>query len=65
MQGQLTDRELTAVIDTRCAHCAVPLRIEVSSSLGCRLASRDAAPVVSVPLVNLKRLKDPSIIHAF
>jgi hypothetical protein len=66
VQGQLTGRELTAVIDSACAHCSRPLRIEVTSSLRYRVMAGDtAAPVISVPLVNFKRLRDPSIIHAF
>ena len=65
VQGQMTGRELTAAIDTACAHCSQPLRIEVTSSLRYRVTTPEAAPVISVPLVNFKRLKDPSIIHAF
>lgn len=65
MQGQLTGREVTAVIDTACAHCSRPVQVEVTSSLAYRVTTADAVPVISVPLVNIKRLKDPSIIHAF
>ena len=65
MQGQLTGREVTAVIDTACAHCSRPVQVEVTSSLAYRVTTPGAVPVISVPLVNLKRLKDPSIIHAF
>lgn len=65
VQGQMTGRELTAAIDTACAHCSRPLRIEVTSSLRYRAQTPEAAPVISVPLVNFKRLEDPSIIHAF
>ena len=65
MQGQLTGRELTAVIETACAHCSRPIRVEVTGSLAYRVTTPGAAPVISVPLVNFKRLKDPSIIHAF
>jgi hypothetical protein len=61
----MTGRELTVAIDTACAHCSQPLRIEVTSSLRYQVTTPQAAPVISVPLVNLKRLKDPSIIHAF
>ena len=65
MQGQLTGRELTAVIETACAHCSLPVDVEVTSSLAYRVTTPGAVPVISVPLVNFKRLKDPSIIHAF
>jgi len=65
VQGQLTGRELTAVIETACAHCSRPIRVELTSSLGYRVTTPGAAPVISVPQVNFRRLKDPSIIHAF
>ncbi len=65
VQGQLTGREQTAIIETACAHCSWPVQVEVTSSLAYRVTTPSAAPVISVPLVNLKRLKDPSIIHAF
>ncbi len=65
MQGQLTGRELTAVIDTTCAHCSRPIQVEVTSSLRYQVQTPEATPVISVPLVNFKRLEDPSIIHAF
>ncbi len=64
-RGQLTGRELAAVIDSVCAHCSRPMQIEVASSLRYQVTTRGAAPLISVPLVNFKRLKDPSIIHAF
>ena len=65
MQGRLTGRELTAVIETACAHCTQPMRVEVTSSLAYQVTTPGADPLISVPLVNFKRLKDPSIIHAF
>jgi hypothetical protein len=61
----MTGRELMAAIDTVCAHCSRPLRVEVTGSLRYRVTTPGAAPVISVPLVNFERLKDPSIIHAF
>ena len=65
MQGRLTNRDLTAVIDSECAHCARPMQIELTSALGYRVVTAGAEPVVSLPLIDLHRLKDPSIIHAF
>jgi hypothetical protein len=53
VQGRLAGRELTAVIETACAHCSQPMRIEVTSSLAFRATTPGAD------------LKDPSIIHAF
>ena len=65
MQGRLAGRELTTVIETACAHCSWPIEVEVTSSLAYRVTTPGSTPVISVPLVNFKRLKDPSIIHAF
>jgi hypothetical protein len=65
VQGQLTGREVAAVIDTACAHCSRPMRIEISSKLCYRVTTAEADPVISVAFVNFKRLRDPSIVHAF
>jgi len=65
VQGRLTNRDLTAVIDSECAHCAQPLQIELTSALGYRVVTDGAEPMISLPLIDFKRLKDPSIIHAF
>ncbi len=65
MQGRLTNRDLTAVIDSECAHCARPMQIELTSALSYRVITDGAEPMISLPLIDFKRLKDPSIIHAF
>ncbi len=65
VQGRLTNRNLTAIVESQCAHCAEPIRVELTSELAYRVLSAGATPVVSSPLVDLRGLKDPSIIHAF
>jgi hypothetical protein len=37
----------------------------VGSDLRYRILTEEAQPLVSVPFVDFKRLKDPSIVHAF
>jgi hypothetical protein len=64
VQGHLRNESLTVTFQTECAHCARPLRIEVDDQLTYRVADA-AAPLIFVPLVDFKKLKDPSIIHAF
>ncbi len=65
VQGQLRQTSLTASIATQCAHCGQPLHIEIDHDLKCRVAEPDARPLITVPLVDFARLKDPSIIDAF
>lgn len=65
MQGRLTGHDIEAIIDTECAHCSAPMQIELTSALRYRVLTAEAEPVISLPIVNLQRLKEPSIIHAF
>ncbi len=37
----------------------------VGSDLSYRVDSDEAMPLLSIPFVDFKKLKDPSIIHAF
>ena len=65
VQGQLKDRVIEASIHTECAHCQQAIEIEIDSRLAMRAVTAGARPVISTPLVNLKRLKAPNIIDAF
>ncbi len=65
MQGQLRREKLTVQIATECGHCHLPLHLEVDSDLNYRVAEAAAAPLLFAPLMNLRKLKDPSIIDAF
>lgn len=65
MQGQLRREKLTIHIDTECGHCHTPLHLEVDSDLNYHVAEPEAAPLLFVPLMNLRKLKDPSIIDKF
>ena len=56
---------MSVVIDTECGHCHRPLRIEIDGELNYRVATEGAQPFVSVPLVDLHKLEDPSIIERF
>lgn len=64
MQGQLRGEALSVSIETECAHCRQPLHIEIDSALRYRVADPGAEPLVFVPLVDVDRLADPSIIDA-
>ena len=65
MQGRLRRRRLAGTLRTQCAHCAEPLELAVDSELRVRVLAAGARPLVSTPFVNLKRLKDRTIIDAF
>ena len=64
VQGHLRNESVTASFRTECGHCAQSLRFEVDSELAYRV-EEGANPLIFVPFVNFKKLKDPSIIHAF
>jgi hypothetical protein len=65
VQGQLRREHLTVHIETECGHCREPLHLEVDSELNYRVQESNAAPLVFIPIVNMKKLDDPSIIDAF
>ena len=65
MQGRLFNKPLSVRIETECAHCKQPLRLEIDSELQIKAVEPGAEPLVFVPLVDFKTLKDPSITDAF
>ena len=65
VQGHLRNEPIAVTIETECAHCSRPMRIEIDHELGFRVDTEGAEPLVFVPLVNFEKLKDPSIIDAF
>ena len=64
MQGRLRGEDLTAVIDTECAHCGLPIRVEIDSDLDYRVDTDGASPLVCTPFVDVSAL-GPSIIDGF
>ena len=65
MQGQLAKKALSVAITTECAHCSEQIHLEIDSELNFRVVGESANPVVFVPLVDLAKLDDPSIIDGF
>jgi hypothetical protein len=65
VQGQLRKESLSVDIITECAHCSRLMRIKIDSELNHTVAVEGAEPLVFIPLVNFKKLTDPSIIDAF
>ena len=65
MQGQLRGEPLSFIIETSCAHCGQPIRIEMDGELNYRIVEEGAEPLIHVPMVDFDELDDPSIIDAF
>ncbi len=65
VQGQLRNEKLSARIETECAHCHQPLRLEIDSDLKIKSVEPGAQPLVFAPLVDFGALQDHSIIDAF
>ena len=65
VQGQLLNKTVEAEISTLCRCCDRPLQLSVASDLSYRILSDDAEPVISVPSVDIGKLKEASIIHDF
>jgi hypothetical protein len=65
VQGQLRNEPLRFTIETSCAHCSRPIRLEIDSALKFSFIEAGAEPLVFVPQVDFSRLEDPSIIDAF
>ena len=64
VQGQLTGEPTTVSFATECACCGEPFRIDIDDEL--TYSVFDATePLVFMPLVNFKKVKDPSIVDVF
>jgi hypothetical protein len=64
VQGRLRGEDLRGVIDTECAHCGLPIRVEIDSHLNYRVQTDGASPLVCTPFVEVSGLT-PSIIDGF
>jgi hypothetical protein len=65
VQGQLRDESLSFTLESACAQSGRSIQIEIDGELNYRVLRGDAEPLLFVPLVDVDRLKDPSIIDAF
>jgi hypothetical protein len=65
VQGRLWDGPLDFLIETLCAQSGQPIQIEIDGQLAYRVRQVDADPIIFVPLMDVDRLDDPSIIDAF
>jgi hypothetical protein len=65
VQGRLHGEDLTFNIKTECACCGREIRFNMKSDLSYSLADETSDPMFFVPMVDLTRLKAPSIIDDF
>jgi hypothetical protein len=65
VQGQLWKENLSSVVETGCASSGRPIQIEIDSELSYRVVEEKADPHLFVPLIDVEKLDDPSIIDAF
>jgi hypothetical protein len=64
VQGQLRKEAIRATIESECACCGRPLRIE-SDGRDVHQVDEGARPMVFFPLVDFRKWLDPSIIDGF
>jgi hypothetical protein len=65
VQGQLRKQALSFTIETECGHCGEQIILEMDSRLNYRVLQDDAIPVIYAPMLDAKKLDDPSIIDGF
>ncbi|MCP4541104.1 MAG: hypothetical protein GY832_28555 [Chloroflexi bacterium] len=65
VQGQLWGEHLSFVVETECANSGQLIQIEIDSELKYRIAKGEADLRIFVPLIDVDKLDDPSIIDAF
>jgi hypothetical protein len=65
VQGHLRGEPLILTIDTECAHCTRAIQLQIDGNLNVQVRTEGATPMVFVPMVDLPKLDDPSIIDAF
>lgn len=53
------------MVDTECAHCSRPMKIEIDSDLNVRPAGEGCEPMIFIPQVDLVNTREKSIIDAF
>lgn len=64
VQGHLRNEPVEVSIQSECAHCAQPIRLEIDHELRYRVVE-GGDPLVFVPLLDFEKLKAPSIIDDF
>ncbi len=65
VQGRLRGEEVTVRVVSECALSKRPMLMEIDSDMNYSCDDEDCSPMIFVPKVDFKSLKDPNIIDAF
>jgi hypothetical protein len=65
VQGLLRKEYVSVTVDTSCAHCSRPMKIEIDSDLEIKVEDNDCEPIIFVPDVDFSTLEDENIINSF
>ncbi len=65
VQGRLRQEKLAVTVRSECACCGRPIELEIDSEMHCRVLSEGASPLLTVPMVDFRRLEAPNIIDDF
>jgi len=65
VQGRLRKENVSISVASECAHCKKPIHMEIDSEMNVRCRENGCRPMIFVPEVDFRRLRDPNIIEAF
>jgi len=65
VQGRLRKEDLSVTVETECAHCARPMRIQIDNKLRHHAHDEGAEPLVFTPNIDWATFTEPNIIHAY
>ena len=65
VQGRLRDEEVSISVVSECAFSKRPMYMDIDSDMNCTCEDPSCSPVIFVPEVDFKSLRDPNIIDAF
>jgi hypothetical protein len=65
VQGRLREEDVSISVISECAHCKRPMHLEIDGDMNWNSPDGDCSPIIFVPDVDFRTLKDPDIIDAF
>jgi hypothetical protein len=65
VQGRLTGAPVSVHLESRCALCARPIRLEVDQELRWHAPDPGLRPLIMEPSVDWSCFLEPTILHAY
>ena len=65
MQGRLRGEEVSISVVSECAHCKQPMHMKIDSDMNWSSQDSSCSPIIFVPDVDFRALREPNIINAF